>query len=96
MKHVYLIAYDISDDLGDYSGLKDTIRTISDDYQHPLESIWFIKTEEPIDVKEICGKLKDYFQSTADKLYMAELSPEMNHSGWMPKPKLMWKWLKKL
>ena len=94
MKHVYLIAYDISDDLGDYSGLKDTIRSISDDYQHPLESIWFIKTEEPIDVKEICGKLKDCLQSTVDKLYMTELSPEMNHGGWMQK--VMWNWLKKL
>lgn len=94
MKHVYLIAYDISDNLGDYSGLKDMIRTISDDYQHPLESIWFIKTEEPIDAKEICGKLKDCFQSTADKLYMTELSSEMNHCEWMPK--VMWNWLKKI
>lgn len=93
MKHIYLIAYEIQDGLYDYSVLKDAIRSISDDYQHPLESLWFLKTDEPMDINEMSEQLRKCLQSSTDKLYILEMPSEPNHSGWMPK--VMWKWFKK-
>ena len=91
---IYLIAYEIHEQLYDYSELKDSIRSISDDYQHPFKSLWFIKSDKTLDIKKICDELTEKINPACDKLYIAEIGgPDICHTGWMPKT--MWNWFKK-
>lgn len=87
----YLIAYDINDFILDYSDLKDKIKSLGE-FQHPLESVWFIKTKEYLDVKDIYNNLKEYLHSDKDHLFIMEFNKDTKRSGWMQK--YFWKWIK--
>ena len=91
--HIYLIAYEISDYLLEYSELKETIRGLSPDVQHPMECVWFVKSGDSLDFRKTAERLNGCLKSTNDKIYMMEIpSEETTHSGWLPK--VMWKWFR--
>lgn len=88
---LYLIAYDISEQLFDYSSLKEEIKTLGD-YQHPLESVWFVDSDnEDIDV--ISSLLKEHLKPSRDHLYIMEVQKDAKRQGFMQKT--LWNWLRK-
>jgi len=66
---VYLITYDLIDPGQDYDELYDEIKDLADDYIHPCESNWFVKTE--LDPGEIVDKL--YALDGTDKVIVMKV-----------------------
>jgi hypothetical protein len=86
---LYLISYDINEQQFDYLGLKETIKTFGD-YQHPMETLWFVKTNVPRDVNEMTERLRNYLHS-ADTIFVMQLPENPTCQGWLPRA--FWKWL---
>ena len=91
MQNVYLIAYDISEQLYDYTHLKGAIMSYAD-VQHPMESIWFVCVPETVSAHDIREKLKPYLRCKRDHIFVTQIANGVPHSGWMQKA--MWRWLK--
>ena len=68
---LYLISYDINEQQFDYLGLKETIKTFGD-YQHPMETLWFVRTPEPRNINEMTERLRNYLHS-ADTIFVMQL-----------------------
>lgn len=90
-ERVYLIAYEISESLYDYSSLKEAIRSYVD-YQHPMETIWFVRVSEENDADSIAKSLQAHFHSPNDHIFVMLVTKEAPHQGWLPRS--FWKWLK--
>lgn len=88
---IYLISYEIYEQLYDYSGLKEAIMSYGD-YQHPMETLWFIRVENDVTANEIANVLRKHFHSTHDHIYVMEVRDNALRQGWLPKA--FWKWLK--
>ena len=89
---IYLISYEINEQQFDYSELKDAIKSYGD-YQHPMETLWFVKVTGLVhNADSIAEKLRSYFHSTHDHIFVMEVSDGVDRQGWLPK--VFWKWLK--
>jgi hypothetical protein len=64
----YFIAYDLNDPGQDYSELYQEIKSLADDWIHPLESIWFI--DSLYSAKHIRDQLKDILDESDKMLVM--------------------------
>lgn len=84
---VYLITYDINTVIKDYNELYEAIKGISNDYQHPLESVWLVNTN--IDRVQVYNLIRPHMDSR-DYLLIAEIKG--GYYGWLNKK--VWEWLK--
>ena len=92
MRNVYLIAYDIQEQLYDYSALKATLMSYGD-VQHPMESVWFVCVPDSVSAHDIKDALQGLLQSRHDHIFVTQIVNGVPHAGWMQKA--MWRWLKK-
>ena len=84
---VYLITYDINTAIKDYNEMYDAIKSISNDYQHPLESVWLVNTQfDKIKVYDIVHEK----MSSKDFLLIVEVKG--TYYGWLNTK--VWEWLK--
>lgn len=88
MKSIYLIAYDLHTPGMSYNELYDAIKAYSD-WQHPLESMWFICTEES-DLQTIYSNLRKLIDDN-DNIYIQRVTSDIQEQGWLPKS--FWEWL---
>lgn len=88
---IYLISYEINEQQYDYSDLKETIMSYGD-YQHPMETLWFIRVEDDYTASDIANTLRGHFHSAHDHVYVMEVKDGVPRQGWLPKA--FWKWLK--
>lgn len=88
MKSIYLIAYDLHTPGMTYNELYDAIKSYND-WQHPLESMWFICTEET-DLQEIYKNLRKHIDDN-DNIYVQKVDAEIKEQGWLSKS--FWEWL---
>jgi hypothetical protein len=91
-KAIYLIAYDINEMQYDYTHLKGAIMSYGD-FQHPMESVWFVCVPGDVTADDIYAKLKPHLRGKNDKLYIVEQPRLAHRSGWMQKA--MWNWINK-
>lgn len=83
---VYLITYDINKVVKNYEELYAAIKNISGDFQHPLESTWFVSTDLPRE--EIYNRLRHLIDAK-DRLFIIRMKGE--YYGWLSKN--VWEWL---
>lgn len=88
---VYLIVYEINEQLHDYSDLKEAIKGYGD-YQHPMETLWFIRVRSSIGANDICTHLRNYLYFAHDHIYVMRVPRDIERQGWLPRS--FWKWLK--
>lgn len=88
---IYLISYEIHEQQYDYSSLKEAIKSYGD-YQHPMESVWFVRVPEYIDANGITERLREHFHSTHDHIFVMQVPDDAPRQGWLPKS--FWKWLR--
>lgn len=88
---IYLISYDINEQLHDYSDLKEAIKSYGD-YQHPMESVWFIRVDGDISVNEVADRLRSHLHFNNDHIFVMEVPRGVSRQGWLPRS--FWKWLK--
>lgn len=82
----YIVTYQFRNYSKNYASFHEAIKTNYTKRQHPMESLWLIRTDEtPL---EIFGKLKPHLGDT-DSIFVAEITD--SHEGRMPKS--MWEWL---
>ena len=87
---IVLITYDLKQPGRNYSDLYETIKSLGD-WQHPLESTWFVHMENHADLNSVVEKLK----ASADKndfFYAVEITG--NSQGWLPKS--FWTWINQI
>lgn len=85
---VYSISYDLRTPGKSYSELYKAIKSIGD-YQHPLESTWFVSTSF-LGSHSIYKELSETIDKN-DSLFVTKVTAD--YSGWMPKE--FWEWLRK-
>lgn len=77
---VYLIAYDINAVVKNYDDLYAAIKAISGDFQHPLESTWFVSTD--MTCKQVYENLRGYINDS-DHLFVMRMTND--YYGWVSK-----------
>ncbi len=84
---IVLITYDLKQPGRNYTPLYETIKSLGE-WQHPLESTWFVQIDEETDLNEVVELLK----KSADKgdLFFA-VKITSKYQGWLPKS--FWAWL---
>lgn len=87
---IYLISYEINEQQYDYSSLKEAIKSYGD-YQHPMETLWFVRVPDYVSANAITGNLRNHFHSTHDHIYVMQVRDGIPRQGWLPKA--FWKWL---
>ena len=85
---IYIITYDINKVVKNYDKLYDAIKYISGDFQHPLESTWFVYTNY-MTQEEIYKRLRPYI-GDKDHLFIARLTKGYYY-GWLSKN--VWDWI---
>ncbi len=88
MLKVYCICYDLRTPGKDYSGLYDSLRSIGESCQHPLESVWYVKTAKSS--SDLFNELRPKIDDN-DSIIVQEMNLS-SYSGWMPT--VFWNWLK--
>ena len=87
-KRCYLIDYESSSVEYNY----DVVSQITNlgDWQHPMESVWFVCTDLAKDtiLNNITSKFKN---KEREHVFIIPLIPD-EYKGWMPK--FLWKWLR--
>ena len=84
---IVLITYDLKQPGRNYTDLYEAIKSFGD-WQHPLESTWFVHVPDNTSLDLIVEKLK----ASADKndfFFAVEITK--NYQGWLPKS--FWTWL---
>lgn len=89
MNKLFLIVYDLRNLGRDYNSLYEAIKALSSDYQHPLESTWFVSTKDVISAKTIYEKLRGSIDEN-DSLFIINMADLKDRQGWMPKS--FWTW----
>ncbi len=84
--NIYLISYDLRKPGQNYTSLYEAIKAYGD-WQHPMESLWAIYTDE--DANEICNKLRPKIDVN-DSILVVRLSMD-TYQGWLPKS--FWEWV---
>lgn len=87
----YLIGYEINEQLHDYADLKEAIKSYGD-YQHPMESLWFIRVRADVSVSDVAEDLRSHLHFDSDHLYVMQVFRDAPRQGWLPRS--FWKWLK--
>lgn len=87
---VYLIGYEINEQLHDYSVLKEAIKSYGD-YQHPMETIWFIRVNSSLDVDSLTRSLRPHIFDN-DHIFVMQVNNTIPRQGWLPRS--FWKWLR--
>lgn len=88
---IYLIVYEINEQLHDYSDLKEAIKAYGD-YQHPMETLWLIRVNDDISVNDVSENLRKYLHFNNDHIFVMEVPQNIARQGWLPRT--FWKWLK--
>ncbi len=76
---VYLIIVQSRSLYSDYSPLYDKIKSIGD-YIQAMDRLWFVYTEELLNVSEVVKDLKNYI-GKSDLLFMSELPSNAKKDG---------------
>ena len=82
----YIVAYQFRNHRKNYTSFYEAIKTNYPEWQHPLESLWLIRTDET--PSQIFGRLQPHLDNT-DSIFVVEITD--SREGWMPKS--MWEWL---
>ena len=88
---IYLIGYEINEQLHDYADLKEAIKLYCD-YQHQMETLWFIRMRSDISVSEVAENLRTHLYFNNDHIFVMQVSRDVPRQGWLPRS--FWKWLK--
>jgi hypothetical protein len=80
------ISYDLRKPGRNYNDLYDTIKS-APSWEHAMDSLWFIKTNESVDVWS--DRLRQVMDQN-DWLFVVDITGKNRH-GWMKKS--IWKWL---
>ena len=83
----YLISYDLRTPGKDYTSLYAAIKQISPQWQHPLESTWFIYTS--LSSGEIYNRLYIHMDRS-DRIVIIKVD-EKDKQGWLSKT--FWDWI---
>lgn len=89
MNKLFIIIYDLKVPGRDYNSLYDAIKALSNDYQHPLESTWFVASDGNLSSQGIYDVLRETIDDN-DNLFVANLNDPKERQGWMPKS--FWSW----
>lgn len=89
MAKTFLITYDLKRPGQNYSDLYDAIKS-EGDWQHPLESIWAVKTGTSVSARTLYKRLRSYIDEK-DYLFIVEIT-DQDRQGWLAKS--FWTWLK--
>ena len=87
---IVLITYDLKQPGRNYTDLYEAIKALGD-WQHPLESTWFVHVPDGTSLDLIVEKLK----ANADKndfFFAVEITK--NYQGWLPKS--FWTWINQI
>ena len=87
---VFIIAYDLRQAGQNYTSLYDNIKSLTTDWQHPLESVWFVRVAENLSAQNIFDVLKPALDEN-DSLFIMDINNVNDKQGWMPKT--FWTWL---
>lgn len=90
MNKVFIIAYDLRQAGQNYTSLYDNIKALTTDWQHPLESIWFVRVADNLYAQNIFDVLKPTLDDN-DSLFIMDINNASDKQGWMPKT--FWTWL---
>lgn len=90
MRMVYIIIYDLRNPGRDYNALYDAIKSLSSNWQHPLESTWFISFNYSSTAQTIFDRLRPCIDDN-DNLFVVNMSNPNDRQGWLPKP--FWQWI---
>jgi hypothetical protein len=85
---VYSISYDLKQPGRNYDDLYDAIKSAGD-WAHAMDSLWFIKTTESVDVWS--NRLRQVLDQN-DWLFVVDITGQ-SRQGWMKKE--VWDWLNK-
>lgn len=85
-KKIYLISYDLRKPGQNYTPLYDAIKAYGD-WQHPMESLWAVYTNE--DVNSIYSNLRTKIDDN-DNLFIV-LMDTRERQGWLPRS--FWQWV---
>lgn len=85
---IYSISYDLRQPGRNYTGLYDAIKKCDANFQHPLESNWYIRSTKT--ANEIYDVLRPHIDDK-DLLFVVEINSE-NQQGWMLRT--FWNWIK--
>lgn len=86
---IYIITYNISTSIRDYTLFYDSIKSCCASYYHALESTWFIACPKQHDVKRLTDFLRMRLYP-GDTLFIAELTNNTIVDGWITKD--FWNW----
>ncbi len=89
MRTIYIIIYDLRNPGRDYNALYDAIKSLSQNWQHPLESTWFVSLNYGSTAQTIFDRLKPYIDDN-DNLFIVNMNNSADRQGWMPKA--FWQW----
>lgn len=84
----YIIAYHLTDFAYNYAEFYATIKKEYPEYQHIIEELWVIKTDDT--AKEIVAKLRPTLQPK-DPIFVSDLGED--REGWVARG--FWKWINK-
>ena len=87
---VFIIAYDLRRTGQNYTSLYDCIKALTTEWQHPMESIWFVKIPEDMAAQSIFDRLKPNLDDN-DSLFVMNVHDFSDKQGWMPKT--FWRWI---
>ena len=89
MTKTFLVTYDLKRPGQNYSDLYDAIKS-EGDWQHPLESIWAVKTGISVSAGTLYKRLRPLIDEN-DSLFIVEIT-DQDRQGWLAKS--FWTWLK--
>ena len=84
---VVLITYDLKQPGRNYTPLYEAIKSLGD-WRHPLESAWFVKMDDSINLNDVIARLRLNADNN-DFFYAVEI--KRNYQGWLPKS--FWSWI---
>ncbi len=89
MAKFFLITYDLKRPGQNYSNLYESIKALGE-WQHPMESTWFVKVGNEIKADTIYNSLRPNMDSN-DNLFIVDVT-DRNYYGWLSKN--FWPWYK--
>lgn len=90
MSKVFLITYDLRKPGQNYSELYDEIKKFND-FQHPLESTWFIRVGNSLEPNDVYKMLRPKIDDQ-DYLFVVDIT-DQERQGWLARS--FWNWLRK-
>lgn len=87
---VFLISYDLRKVGQNYTSLYDSIKSLSTNWQHPMESFWGVQVSDDVNAQSIYERLRPSIDEN-DSLFIMEIKGTTDRQGWMPKT--FWTWL---